>query len=121
MDSKQHIFVGFELTDAVSEQFVDCSSRDRVYLDDPTFLETIVVDGRKYIGKKANSGIATDRLEDVARSVVSLMSRVSSNWNTSSSEAIILAVDEQDPPGADALPKDESEQVKSFDYSGLVD
>ncbi|MCP4676272.1 MAG: hypothetical protein GY854_12330 [Deltaproteobacteria bacterium] len=121
MDSKQHIFVGFELTEAVSEQFVDCDSRDRVYLDDPTFLETIVIDGRKYIGKRVNDAIATDRLEDVARSVTSLMSRVSKSWNTSSSDALIFAVEESEPTGTEVLSEEESEQSKSFDYSGLVD
>ncbi len=120
-DSKRLIFVGFKLTDEVSDGFVESSSRDRVYLEDPTYLETVTIDGNKYVGKRAQNGIAIDRLEDIARSVVSLMARVSESWTTRADQVLVIAVEEDEPTAQAIVPKDEAEQGDAFDYSGLVD
>ncbi|MCP4602115.1 MAG: hypothetical protein GY847_16630 [Proteobacteria bacterium] len=121
MNAKKLIFVGFELTDELSEQFVECSDRDKVYLDDPTYLEKIVIDDRKYIGKRAPDNIAIDRLEDIARSVVSLMARVSKNWTTGSNEALVIAADEDESNGKVVSPTEEPGRADGFDYTELVD
>ncbi len=121
MTPQQLIFVGFELTEEIQESFSDCSERDRVYLEDPSYLESITIGERKYIGKRAKTGIAIDRLEDMARNVVSLLARVSNNWTQKANNALVIAVEEyeQEP---DAIPDhDDKAQEDSFDYSELVD
>lgn len=88
------IFVGFELTDEVRKGFDDCPSRDRIYLNDPSYLEAVVIDGCEYIGKTVKSGAPIDRIEDTARSVVSLMARVSKKWEEDTNEILIIAVED---------------------------
>ena len=121
MNSTPVIFVGFELTEQVDEHLTNCAQQDRIYLEDPTYLETVTVDGRRFIGKRAKDGIAVDRLEDVARSVVSLLARVSKGWRLTADEALIIAAEETgsapDMMGDDGDGNSQDE----FDYSGLVD
>ena len=117
MDTKKLIFVGFELTAEMQEQFANCESRDRAYLEDSAYLETVEIDGVSYVGKKADSSIAIDRIEDIARSVVSLLSRVSDEWSFGPDQAMVLATEEEE-----TVPTSEEKQdPPSFDYSGLVD
>ena len=119
MSSDHLIFVGFELTDVVKALFDACADRDRIYLEDPTFLEIVDIDNQQYVGKRVKDGAAIDRIEDTARSVVSLLSRINSEWSQSASEAMVMAV-EGDSETAKAIPTEEEESAR-FDYLGLVD
>ena len=98
MPADQLIFVGFEVTDELEAEFESCEGRDRVYLDDPAHLEITSIDGRKYVGKRISSGAAQDRLEDVARSVVSLIARVCGGVSLKPSQAVLIAIEEQQQP-----------------------
>jgi hypothetical protein len=115
MSSEQLIFVGFELTREVSILIEACADRDRPYLEDPAFLETVIIDGKQYLGKRVKEGVAIDRIEDTARSVVSLLSRLNSDWSIGPENALVLAVEER--PDAD----ESQGGFKGFDYSELVD
>ena len=114
MNSEQLIFVGFEVTRKVSDLIEACEDRDKVYLDDPTFLETVAIDGRQYLGKRVKDGVAIDRIEDTARSVVSLLMRVNREWSLNPSQALVLAVEEGDSP------QESQGDLGGFDYSELV-
>ena len=121
MNATPVIFVGFELTEQVDKHLHDCAQQDKIYLEDPTYLETVTVDGRKFIGKRAKDGIAVDRLEDVARSVVSLLSRVSNSWRQKASEALIIAAEEAGPLPENTGDNGGVSSADNFDYSNLVD
>jgi hypothetical protein len=103
MPSQQFIFVGFEVTGEMSAAFDNCPERDRAYLDDPAYLEIARIDGRKYVGKRIDSGAARDRLEDTARSVVSLLARVCGGMRLDPVEAALIASEEQRDPSAPAV------------------
>ena len=118
MSSDHFIFVGFERTAPVDALMEACEERDRVYLDDPTYLESIRVDDRQYVGKRIKDGAALDRIEDTARSVVSLLTRVNSKWAQRPDTALILALEDD---GAEASGVVDSEDNEGFDYSELVD
>ena len=115
MGSEHQIFVGFELTEAVTSLMDECADRDKAYLEDPTFLETVTIDNRRFVGKRVKEGIAIDRVEDTARSVVSLLTRVNDKWSQSAAKALVMAVVDDDT--------ETENQAGSggFDYSGLVD
>ena len=115
MGAEQLIFVGFELTEKVSVLIDACADRDRVYLDDPTFLESVTIDGKPYLGKRVKDGIAIDRIEDTARSVVSLLTRVNDEWSSGADKALVLAVEEGGPSA------ESQNELGAFDYSELVD
>ena len=116
MTTEHIIFVGFQLTDESKEQLVDSGHRDRIYLEDPSYLETVVIDGHEYVGKRTTGGIAIDRLDDIARNVVSLMRRVSQKWDTPSRKALIIACEpDESTPAADGG------DTAGFDYTGLMD
>jgi hypothetical protein len=121
MQIKSIIFVGFKLTEAVETRLAACPPQDQIYLDDPRYLETLEIDGQRYIGKCSKDDIALDRLEDIARSVVSLLARVIEGWSLKSSEALVIAAEEEPslPPGLS--PDGAAEKGDDFDYSELVD
>jgi hypothetical protein len=119
MNSDHLIFVGVELTEKVVEQFATCHERDRVYLEDSVHLETIVIDGCNYIGKRAKDGISIDRLEDVARSVVSLIVRVAQEEIVTVDGVSIIPITEGGTD--DEVDSNDDETSSNFDYSGLVD
>jgi hypothetical protein len=103
MPADQLIFVGFEVTDEMEADFDHCKGRDRVYLDDPQHLEVRTIDGRKYVGKRVKSGAAQDRLEDTARSVVSLIARVCGDATLKPGQAVLIAVEEEQQPTSSAV------------------
>jgi hypothetical protein len=121
METDQLIFVGFEISGEVRDLFVDCLSRDRIYIEDSAYLETVEIDGREYIGTRAQGGIAVDRLEDMARNVVSLMARVCAGWSLGPDEALIIAFEDSGEEKSGVLSADESEKKDDFDYGMLVD
>ena len=121
MNSQHLIFVGFELTSQVVRLFKGCADRDRVYLDDPAYLETITIENRRYVGKRIKDGAALDRIEDTARSVVSLLTRVNSEWDKGSDAALVMAVTEEGEDGGAIADDEETDESEGFDYSGLVD
>jgi hypothetical protein len=121
MNSTPVIFVGFELTEQVDKLLTDCAQQDKIYLDDPNYLEMVTVDGRKFIGKRAKDGIAVDRLEDVARSVVSLLTRVSKRWRQKAGDALIVAAEETASFPENINDKGDLSAGDDFDYSNLVE
>lgn len=121
MNSNHLIFVGFELTDRVIRLFEACFDRDRVYLEDPAYLETISVEDKRYVGKRIKDGAALDRIEDTARSVVSLLTRVNPEWREDADAALVIALAEN--IGGDSVVVEEAntDVSEAYDYSGLVD
>jgi len=103
MPAEQLIFVGFEVSNELENDFGNCHERDRVYLEDPAHLEVVTIDGRKYVGKRVSSGVARDRLEDTARSVVSLVNRICGDSGLKPSQASLIAIEEQQQPAGAGL------------------
>jgi hypothetical protein len=117
MSSDHFIFVGFERTGQVDTMLSACEERDLVYLEDSMYLESIQVDGRRFVGKRIKDSAAIDRIEDTARSVVSLLGRVNVKWSLKPDSALVMAVEDDGVPAVD----DDSEDADGFDYSDLVD
>ncbi len=117
MDNTNLIFVGFEVTEKMQEQFAACKDQDKAYLENPDYLEIVSIDEKRYVGKRAGGAIAIDRIEDTARSVVSLLARVCTEWTFGPDKALVLAAEEE----TQAPPEGASEPPAGFDYSGLVD
>ena len=113
------IFVGFAVTDARRESFANCSKKNLIYLENSDYLEFVTIDGCEYVGKNVKSAIASDRLEDTARSVVSLLSRVSEDWREQANQALLIAADDKEPEPKPAPPPEKAED--DFDYLNLVD
>jgi hypothetical protein len=120
MNSEHFIFVGFELTEKVNGLLEACSERDRIYLKDPAYLEVVSIDNKRFVGKRVKGGMAIDRIEDAARSVVSLLVRVNPNWEYNSSQALVIAV-EEGSESPKSLSEEDEEASARFDYLGLVD
>ncbi|MBW2279066.1 MAG: hypothetical protein JRF63_16385, partial [Deltaproteobacteria bacterium] len=89
--------------DEMEADFGNCRDRDRVYLEDPAHLEVTTIDGRKYIGKRVKSGVARDRIEDTARSVVSLINRICDDSGLEPNQAVLIAIDEHQQPAESSL------------------
>ena len=120
MNTDHLIFVGFELTEKVTGLLEECSERDHIYLEDPSYLEMVSIDEKRFVGKRVKDGAAIDRIEDTARSVVSLLTRVNPKWAHDASIALVMAVDAGSSAAKAAL-EDEEDASARFDYLGLVD
>ncbi|MFO8071223.1 MAG: hypothetical protein R6V85_05035 [Polyangia bacterium] len=98
------IFVGFELTERLEKQLGECRERDRAFVEDPAYIEKVVYEGRRFIGKRIDSGAAHDRIEDTARSVVSLLERANPEIGLSISQAHLLGAEiPPDPASLDSV------------------
>jgi hypothetical protein len=97
MSSEQFIFIGFPLEDSLAERFATCGDSVRVFFEDPTYLETVRVDGRGFVGKRIEVGAAGDRLEDTVRSVISMIARIAPGFELEPGDARLLALEERRP------------------------
>lgn len=122
MPNDQLIFVGYEVTENLRAGFAAVAQKDRVYLEDPAFLETVDVGGRSYIGKRAESNAPADRLQDVARNVVSLVSRAMPTAQLKVSDALVLAIEAQGETVPDPEESEDPVDVPvPFEYANLID
>jgi hypothetical protein len=97
MPAEQFIFVGFELDAALAARLAECGESDRVFMENVTYLETVEAAGLKYLGKRVEVGSPADRLEDTARSVISLLARIIPGFTAQPANARLVAVEEQRP------------------------
>jgi len=72
-----------------------CKESDRVFFEDSTYLEIIGLENGEYIGKRQGKSVAPDRLEDTARSVVSILNRICGSDRFKPSLIEILAIEEK--------------------------
>lgn len=90
MPAKHCIFVGFKIDESLQSKLDQCQDSDRVFFEDPTYLEIVNIDGSEYIGKSIEKDSKRDRIQDTSRSVVSLLSRIASGWENSYSQTSII-------------------------------
>jgi hypothetical protein len=105
MASERIIFVGLEVTDDVAEGLARCRESDRLFLLDPTYLETVTIEGRRYIGKRVDNGASLEGLEDAARSVVSILARVRPGTRLRVDDMMLVAC--EPVPGPDGTSQQE--------------
>ena len=108
MAAEQLIFVGFEVSEEIAAALDACREADRAFFEDPTYLEIAEIEERRYIGKRLKSGSAGDRLEDTARSVVSLLSRIDPELRLSPGAALLVAGEIEPRPEPSEMFVDES-------------
>ena len=97
MPAEQFIFVGFELDAALMERIAACGESDRVFMENPTYLETLAVDDHRYVGKRTEVGAPSDRLDDTVRSVISLLARLIPDFTIDPGDARLVAIEEKIP------------------------
>jgi len=97
MPSEQFIFIGFELDAALVERIAACGESDRVFMENPTYLEALGIGDRRYVGKRIEAGASSDHLEDTVRSVISLLARLIPGFTVAPGDARLIAVEEQQP------------------------
>ena len=101
MPPEQTIFVGITLDDEVRASMDNCKESERVFFEDPTYLEIIDLENGGYIGKRLGNSVAPDRLEDTARSVVSILNKICRDDRFNPTAIEILAIEEK--PDADVF------------------
>ena len=97
MPSEQFIFIGFALDAALIERIAACGESDRVFMENPTYLETLGIGDSRYVGKRIEAGASSDRIEDTVRSVISLLTRIIPGFSVAPGDARLIAVEEQHP------------------------
>jgi len=74
----QPIFIGFKVDYKLREKLASLDESDKKYVSDrsSTFLRLCGVGKDLYIGKVVDNRLTTDRVEDIRRSVLSLIRKV---------------------------------------------
>ena len=94
MPTEQNLFIGLLVDDVVVACMENCEERDRQFIEDPMYLETVEIEGVRYIGKRIASDTSQDRVDDTARSVVSLLNRIDRVAEHKASSVRIIAFEE---------------------------
>jgi hypothetical protein len=101
MPSEQTIFVGVTMDDGILASMNNCKESERVFFEDPTYLEIIDLENGGYIGKRLGNSVSPGRLEDTARSVASILNRICGDNRFNTTLIEILAIEEE--PNADVF------------------
>jgi hypothetical protein len=100
MDKAAVIFVGFEIDEVIEQALADCREADRVFLENPSYLDRASADGRRYIGKSLGVSAGLDRIDDAARNVASLLGRISPSIRLNTSAVRLVAGKGEADPAA---------------------
>ena len=107
----QPIFVGFKLDTSLRRQVEALTGPDKKYVSDvdSTFLRLCRHGDSVYIGKLIAEGLTTDRVDDIRRNVLSIMSRLFPETRMPAKLEILACTPEEaspEPPPAETLPVD---------------
>jgi hypothetical protein len=74
----QPIFIGFKLDTSLRRQLEAIAGPDRKYVsaEDSTFLRICRVGEHQYVGKLIHERLTTDRVDDIRRSIFSILQRL---------------------------------------------
>lgn len=100
MPATKFFFLGFPIDDRLEEGLAQCKPSDKTFLENPKYLEQLSIEGERYVGRRMEDVISAVEVDDAARNVRSLISRLVSGWTTPLSAASLLAV-EEDQAGQD--------------------
>jgi len=108
LSSEQPLFVGFKLDGSLRRQLEALSGPDRRYVsaDDSTFLMLARRGTDVFVGKLIDDGLATNRVDDVRRNVLSIMRRLCPDVRLPD-VLEILAVNPRGESGVEALGAEE--------------
>lgn len=96
MATTKFFFLGFRVDSDLESRLANCSKSDKLFLEEPHYLERITLEADQYMGRRIDSeGIPVSGIEDSAKNVVSLMRRVAPGWNGSVSQAVLVALEEE--------------------------
>lgn len=94
LDKQAKLFVGFMAEPKLRMAYEAVNSEQYVSDDGAgKYLTTLSVDGKVYLGKVVDGGLPTDRVEDVARNVLSILRRLLPHEKLPASLAIFALVD----------------------------
>ncbi len=90
---RESLFVGLQITSSLKVNLDRCKPALAYYYkdDDPRYLQTASIGGRQYLGKSVNQGLSIRELEDVARSVRSMVLKVAPEYRIGENAIRIFA------------------------------
>jgi hypothetical protein len=74
----QPIFVGFKMDSSLARQLESLTGPDKKYVstENSDFLRICVLGGNRYVGKLIHERLTTERVDDICRNVLSILSRI---------------------------------------------
>jgi hypothetical protein len=79
---KESLFVGLQITSSLKANLDRCNPALTFYFkdNDPRYLQTTTIDGSQYLGKSLTQGMSISELEDVGRSIRSMVLKVAPEY-----------------------------------------
>jgi hypothetical protein len=93
MPAAKLFFLGFPVDDALAEAMAQCDPGDRAFLEDTIYLDSVSMDGVRYLGRRLGEAVSLEQVLDTSRNVASLIQRVVPAWQGGASEAAVLSLE----------------------------
>ena len=79
---KESLFVGLQVTSSLKANLDRCNPALVFYFkdNDPRYLQSATINGQQYLGKSTVQGMSVAELEDVSRSVRSMILKVAPEY-----------------------------------------
>ena len=79
LKDRTSLFVGYKMDTSLRRRLAELAGADRRYVstEDSTFLRICRLGEDEYVGKVVDEPIATDRVDDIRRNVLSILQRIS--------------------------------------------
>lgn len=102
LQADQPIFVGLKLDTSLRRQLESVAGPDRKYVsaDDSTFLRICRAGDQQYVGKLIHERLTLDRIDDIRRSIFSILHRLCPETRLPSELEILACSTEPGAPRA---------------------
>ena len=98
----QPIFVGFKMDSSLARQLDALTGPDKRYVstESSDFLRICRLGGNRYVGKLIHERLTTERVDDIRRNVLSILSRICPDTRFPQHLEILACGPESEPAGS---------------------
>ncbi|MBN2803041.1 MAG: hypothetical protein JXR91_08100 [Deltaproteobacteria bacterium] len=95
MSYSRFFFLGIELNSDLRTHLDNCAPSNKLFIENPEYLEQISIEDSQYIGRRLNEFVSISEIEDCSKNVRSLLLRIAPGFKISTDNIIIKSVQEE--------------------------
>jgi hypothetical protein len=90
---KESLFVGLQITSSLKANLERCNPALAFYFkdNDLRYLQSTTINGSQYLGKSVSQGLSISELEDIARSIRSMVLKVAPEYRLGETSIKVFA------------------------------
>jgi hypothetical protein len=98
MSHSRFFFLGIELNSDLRTHLDNCAPSNKLFIENPEYLEQITIEDSQYIGRRLNEFVSVSEIEDCSKNVRSLLLRIAPGIEITTDNVIIKSVQEEITP-----------------------